>query len=45
MIFIIHALEADVPEACKAFINDASMKGPPSDYNGSEYWHDLLLQE
>ena len=31
---IIHALGADVPEACEVFIDDAGIKGPPSDYGG-----------
>ena len=29
---IIHALGTDVPKACEVFINDAGIKGPPSDY-------------
>lgn len=31
---IIHALGANVPEACEVFIDDAGIKGPPSDYDG-----------
>ena len=31
---ITHALGADVPEACEVFIDNAGIKGLPSDYNG-----------
>ena len=31
---ILHVLGSDIPEACEVFIDDAGIKGPPSDYNG-----------